>query len=147
MGLRGGPTRRLPGNALGGILRDLDRRSRTPSPGRGRRREQEAQTGEQLQPARTAAAVPIAAVVVTGEDGRACWTFPAPFALPPVLTALPGDPDPEDDERTVTATLEEVTTWYAVVRVWRTRPRRGHGVTSPAGSGVQVHLVAVDAAR
>ncbi|REE63977.1 hypothetical protein BX257_6640 [Streptomyces sp. 3212.3] len=83
MGLRGGPTRRLPGNALGGMLRDLDRRSRTPSPGRGRRREQEAQAGEQPQPARTAAAVPAAAVVMTGEDARARWTFPAPFAAPP----------------------------------------------------------------
>ncbi|KUJ34987.1 hypothetical protein ADL25_39295 [Streptomyces sp. NRRL F-5122] len=71
---------------------------------------------------------------------------PTPFATPPVLSALPVDPDPEDDERTVTAAVEEVTTWYAVVRVWRTRPRRGQGVASPAGDVVRVHLVAVDAA-
>ncbi|MDX3260843.1 hypothetical protein PV336_16625 [Streptomyces sp. MI02-2A] len=47
----------------------------------------------------------------------------------------------------MTVTLEEVTTWYAVARAWRTRPRRGHGVASPAGEGVRVHLVAVDAGR
>ncbi|MFE9127838.1 hypothetical protein ACFYOF_20925 [Streptomyces sp. NPDC007148] len=146
MGLRGGPTRRLPGNALGGMLRDLDRRSRMPSPGRGRRREQEAQEGEPGIAPRTAAAVPAASVAVTGEDGRARWKFPTPYAAPPVLTALPVDPDPSDDERTVTVAVEEITTWYAVVRVWQTRPRRGHGVASPVGEGVRVQLVAVDSA-
>ncbi len=145
MGLRGGPTRRLPGNALGGMLRDLDRRSRTPSPGRGRRREQEAQEDMRQEPMTAAAAVPVAAVAVTGEDGRARWKFPAPLTATPVLTALPVDPAPDDDERTVTVAVEEVTPWYAVVRVWRTRPRRGQGVASPVGEGVRVHLVAVDA--
>ncbi|MFE0545221.1 hypothetical protein [Streptomyces sp. NPDC058891] len=146
MGLRGGPTRRLPGNALGGMLRDLDRRSRTPSPGRGRRREQKAAQSERQEAAQTAAVAPAATVAVTSEDGRAHWKFPACFATPPVLTAVPVDPDPEDDERTVTVAVEEVTTWYAVVRVWRTCPRRGHGVASPVGDGVRVHLVAIDAA-
>lgn len=86
-----------------------------------------------------------AAVVVAGEDGRARWTYPVPFTGRPVLTALPVDPAPEDEERTVTVALEEVTAAYAVVRVWRTRARRGTGVTSPAGDGVCVHLVAYEA--
>ncbi|MEU6497310.1 hypothetical protein ABZ890_44340 [Streptomyces sp. NPDC046984] len=130
------------------MLRDLDRRSRMPSPGRGRRREQEAQEEEPREAARTAAAVPAASVAATGEDGRARWKFPTSYAAPPVLTALPVDPDPGDDERTVTVAVavEEITTWYAVVRVWQTRPRRVHGVASPVGEGVRMHLVAVDAA-
>jgi hypothetical protein len=45
------------------------------------------------------------------------------------------------DDRTVLVALEEVTGWYAVVRVWRSRPRRGQGVAEPAGPSVRVHAV------
>ncbi|MFC8332715.1 hypothetical protein [Streptomyces olivaceus] len=82
------------------------------------------------------------AVVTTGEEGRARWVFPAAFSRPPVLSAVPVDPDPADDGRTVTVAVEEVGTWYATVRVWRTRPLRGSGVVEPAAPGVLVHLVA-----
>ncbi|WP_148315147.1 hypothetical protein [Streptomyces sp. CCM_MD2014] len=85
------------------------------------------------------------AIAVTGEDGRARWTYPVPFTRPPVLTALPVDPAPEDEQRTATVALEEVTPTHAVVRVWRTRARRGSGVSSPAGDGVTVHLAAYEA--
>ncbi|MGJ3558813.1 hypothetical protein ACR6C2_07490 [Streptomyces sp. INA 01156] len=51
-------------------------------------------------------------------------------------------PEPGDDERTVWAALEEVTAWCVVVRVWRSRPRRGAGVAEQAGPGVRVHVVA-----
>jgi hypothetical protein len=81
-------------------------------------------------------------VVETGEDGRATWTFPAFYSGRPVVTATAVDPEPGDDERTVWATLEEVTAWCVVVRVWRSRPRRGTGVAEPAGPGVRVHLMA-----
>jgi hypothetical protein len=66
----------------------------------------------------------------------------APYGHPPALSALAADPASEDDDRTVTVTLEDVTTWYALVRVWRTRPRRGRGVTAPAGKGVRLHVTA-----
>ncbi|MGW4731848.1 hypothetical protein ACWEQC_22240 [Streptomyces shenzhenensis] len=78
---------------------------------------------------------------MTGEDGRVRWNFPHPLARPPVLSALAVDPAPDDEERTVVVVLEAVTTSYAVVRVWRTRARRGSGVSSPASEGVHVHLV------
>jgi hypothetical protein len=59
------------------------------------------------------------------------------------VSAVAVDPDPGDDERTVWAALEEVTSWYVTARVWRSRPRRGSGVAEPAGPGVSVHLTAV----
>ncbi|MFB7496099.1 hypothetical protein ACFC09_15630 [Streptomyces sp. NPDC056161] len=89
---------------------------------------------------------PVAAVVVTGADGRARWTFPAPLSRTPVIAAAPVDPAPEDQDRTVTVALEKVTSAYVVVRVWQTRPRRGAGVVSPAGEGVYVHLTVSPAA-
>ncbi|XVV34937.1 hypothetical protein ACQPXT_13205 [Streptomyces sp. CA-100214] len=71
------------------------------------------------------------------------WTFPAPYGSPPAVTAVAVDPVPGDDERTVWVVLEEVGAWYATVRVWQTRPRRGTGVAAPAGAGVRVHVWAV----
>lgn len=153
MARRGGPTRLLTGNPLGGMLRDLDRRSRSTTRRSGTSRPAEP---EQPREGRVTALPPppslpvasrprtAATVVVAGEDGRARWTFPVPFSGPPVLTALPVDPAPEDEERTATVALEEVTPTHAVVRVWRTRARRGSGVASPAGDGVRVHLVAYE---
>jgi len=151
MALRGSPTRRIPGNPLGGILRDVDRRSRSTTRRAGRRPAADAaappspgprgERGPAGPPGPPGPATTAATVATTGDDGRARWTFPAPYPAPPVLTALPVDPDPGDD-RTVTCALETVTAEYAVVRVWRTRARRGHGVADPAGPGVLVHLTA-----
>lgn len=88
-------------------------------------------------------AAPAAAVISTGADGRATWTYAEPFAAAPVISALPVDPNPGDD-RTVTMTLEQVTTSSATVRVWRTQPLLGLGLLPllPAGAGVQVHVTA-----
>lgn len=146
MALRGGPARRLTGNPLGGMLRDLDRRSRattrrsrpTGIPEGPEGRQEPSPAPPPLPPAR--AVGPLAVVVETGEDGRARWAYPVPLAAPPVLTAVAVDPAPGDEDCTVLVALEEVTAGYAVVRVWRTRPRHGSGV--PAGAGVRVHLTA-----
>jgi hypothetical protein len=146
MAMRGGPARRVVGNPLAGVLGHLDQRARIG----GRRRTSNPQDGErqdQAPPSAPAARVaapgaPLAAVLTTGEDGRARWEFPAPYGISPAVTAVAVDPDPGDDERTVWATLEEVTGWCATVRVWRTRPRRGSGVAEAAGAGVRVHVMA-----
>lgn len=84
-------------------------------------------------------------MAVTGSDGRATWAYPQAFAAPPVITALPVDPDPSDDS-TLTVALETVTSSHTVVRVWRTQPLLGLGLLPllPAGSGIQVHLTATD---
>jgi hypothetical protein len=85
-------------------------------------------------------------VLTTGEDGRARWAFPAPYGAAPAVSVVALDPAPEDDDRTVLVALEEATTWCVVVRVWRTRGRRGAGVAEPAGAGVRVHVTAQDVA-
>ncbi|MFD8509725.1 hypothetical protein ACFV27_01065 [Streptomyces antimycoticus] len=141
----------MPGNPLGGMLRDLDRRTRTTTRRTGRQAAEDEATQPRTGPrgARGPAGPPgapgpsttAATVATTGEDSRARFDFPAPYAAPPVLTALAVDPEPEDD-RAVTVALETVTEAYAVVRVWRTRPRRGQGVAAPAGPGITVHLTA-----
>lgn len=151
MARRGGPARLLTGNPLGGMLRDLDRRTRSTTRRSGTSPPPSAETGLAepvegrswlLPPPPVVRAGPAAVLVVTGEDGRARWHFAEPYDRPPVLAAVAVDPAPEDDDRTATVALEEVTSTYAVVRVWRTRPRRGSGVSSPAGAGIHVHLAA-----
>ncbi|MFF6801155.1 hypothetical protein [Streptomyces sp. NPDC012616] len=141
MAVRGSAARRVPGNAMGGVLRDLKRSARTQSRTPGRQGEQgpPGERGEAGPPG----PAPLADVVVTGSDGRATWTFPAPFVAPPVLSALAVDPKPADD-RTVTVTLEQVSPQGATVRVWRTQPLLGLGLLPllPAGPGVQVHVTA-----
>jgi hypothetical protein len=140
--LRGGPYRRLPGNPMGSVLRDMDRRARaTTRRARPTRREKEPQE-EAERPA-----LAVAEVVATGEDGRARWRYPQAFPRPPVLAALPVDPAPGQDGGTVLVALEEVTARDAVVRVWRTRPVRGSGVVEPAGPGLRVHLTATPRTR
>ena len=150
MAMRGGPTRRMPGNPLGGMLRDLDRRTRTTTRRTGGRPAAEdgatetrmgprGERGPEGPPGPPGPSTMAATVATTGEDSRARFNFPAPYSASPVLTALPVDPEPDDD-RTVTVSLETVTEAYAVVRVWRTRPRRGQGVASPAGPGIVVHF-------
>ncbi|MGW3971224.1 hypothetical protein ACWEFD_18230 [Streptomyces ardesiacus] len=142
MAMRGSPARRIVGNPLGSVLSTLDRRTRVA----GRRgtppREQEPPEPVPV-PVRVAVR-PAAAVLTSGEDGRARWVFPAPYGAAPAVSAVAVDPAPADEERTVVVALEEVTAWCVVVRVWRTRARRGSGVAEPAGAGVSVHLVAQD---
>lgn len=87
---------------------------------------------------------PLAAVVVTGPDGRATWTYGRTLPQPPVVGALALDPDP-GDESPVLVVLEAVTGVEATVRVWCVRPVAG--VTDvlpvvPAGAGVEVHFTA-----
>ncbi|MFJ4469616.1 hypothetical protein ACIP2X_19310 [Streptomyces sp. NPDC089424] len=142
MAMRGSPARRIVGNPLGSVLSTLDQRTRVAA-----RRRTSSPPPEQdpaAQGAVRVAARPAAAVLTTGEDGRARWEFPAPYAVPPAVTAVAVDPDPSDEERTVVVALEEVTAWCLVVRVWRTRVRRGSGVTEPAGPGVAVHVSVQD---
>ncbi|MBT3161527.1 hypothetical protein HTV80_00160 [Streptomyces sp. Vc74B-19] len=175
MATRGSAARRLPGNPMGGVLREVSRQARAASRTPGRRGEQ-GPRGEQGSPGDPGPAgeqgvpgppgdpgprgergpageqgppgepgrPPAAAIVSTGTDGRATWTYPQPFTDPPVLSALAVDPAPGDD-RMVMAVLEEASTTRAVVRVWRTQPLLGLGLlpVTPAGAGVHVHLTAV----
>ncbi|PSK58001.1 hypothetical protein B0E38_01846 [Streptomyces sp. 111WW2] len=144
MAMRGTPARSLPGNALGGVLRNLDQRARIAGRTRvsGAPREVDPLPDEALPAAVEGVVGPVGAVLATGEDGRARWAFPAAYGAAPVVMAVAVDPEPGDDERAVFAVLDEVASWYAVVRVWRTRPRRGAGVAEPAGAGVCVHVTA-----
>ncbi|MFJ8143267.1 hypothetical protein [Streptomyces sp. NPDC096013] len=155
MAVRGSAARRTL-DPMGGVLRDLDRQSRTLSrkPGRRGQQGERGEQGPQGEPGPPGApgergeqgppgAPPVGAVLTTEEDGRALWTYGVPFAAPPVISALPVDPHPQDDH-TVIVTLEEVTSSSATVRVWRTQPLLGLGLLPaiPAGAGVQVHLTA-----
>lgn len=158
MAARSSAVRRLPGNPMGGVLREIGRASRKATRMPGPRGEQgtpgppggqgppgdRGPVGEQGPPGeRGPAGAPAAAMVVTSADGRAAWVYELPFVRPPVITALAVDPAPSDD-RTVTVTLESVTADRAVVRVWQTQPLLGLGVLPlmPAGAGVQVHMTA-----
>lgn len=135
MAMRGGAMRRMPGNPLGGMLRDLDRRARTTTRSAGRRAPAgdppageagpQGERGPAGPPGRSTAA----AIATTGDDGRARWTFPAPYDVPPVLAALPAGQTP------LVPAVEEVTAAHAVVRLWTL-------TGSSAGAGVHVHLMA-----
>ncbi|MER7841663.1 hypothetical protein ABTY98_38710 [Streptomyces sp. NPDC096040] len=146
MAKRTSPSRSMPGNPLGGVLRHLDTRARIAGRTRTTGLGFEQETPPPDKPPVRAPARPAAAVLTTGEDGRARWEFPAPHAAVPAVSAIAVDPAPEVDDRTVLVALEEVTTWCVVVRVWRTRGRRGAGVAEPAGGGVAVHVTAQDVA-
>ena len=133
MGMRGGPTRRIVANPLGGILRDVDRRTRSTTRRRGTSTATAA-TAEvpEVPPPRPRRSLAAAAVLETDQDGRVWWAFPCTFAGEPVLSALPAGDGP------LLAVAEEVTGSGAVVRVWTT-------VGVPAGSGVLVHVRAAEA--
>ncbi|MFF5655192.1 hypothetical protein [[Kitasatospora] papulosa] len=166
MAYRGPAARTLPDNPLGGVLRDLERSGRKGGPqgpqgedgpqgepgvaGPPGERGPEGPKGPKGDdgspgpegPRGPAGAGPAAAVVTTSSDGRATWTFPAPFAAAPVIGALAVDPDPADG-RTVFATLESATATAATVRVWRTVGILvGGEPVAPAGAGVRVHITA-----
>lgn len=150
MATRGGAGRLVTGNPLGGILRDLNRQARRPARRMGTAPVRSPAEGPAKLSTESGTAWPrvactVATVAVTGEDGRVRVEFATPFARPPALAVVPVDPEPQNDDRTVTAAVEEAGSWYAVVRVWRTRPRRGTGVAEPAGAGVRVHVTAFEA--
>ncbi|MEU5497996.1 hypothetical protein [Streptomyces griseofuscus] len=144
--MRGSPARRVVGNPLAGVLGHLDHRARTAA-----RRRTSGQPVEEDPPPHEAPpmepAGPVGTVLLTDEDGRARWTFPTAYGSAPAVTAVAVDPTPDEDDRTVTVALEEVTAWCVTVRAWRTRGRRGSGVAEPAGPDVLVHVIALDAGR
>jgi hypothetical protein len=146
MAMRGTPARRHIDGPLVGVLRNLDQRARIAGRTRssGAPLENDPRPSGDPPPARADVGT-VGEVLTTGEDGRARYTFPAPYGAAPAVMAVAVDPEPGDDDRTVFATLEEVTSWYALVRVWRTRPRRGSGVVEPAGAGLLVHVTATGA--
>ncbi|MFE0763676.1 hypothetical protein [Streptomyces smyrnaeus] len=124
------------GNPMGGLLRDIDRRSRSTT-----RRGRSPKPREEAGPLPEPVELPPRAggVVVTRFDGRARIEYGAAgFAGAPVITAVPVDPAPSDDEVTVFAVVEEVDQEAAVVRVWRL----GDVPLSPAGPGIRVHVTA-----
>lgn len=139
MARRGGPTRRVQGNALGGILRDLDRRTRSTRRARPKDEPAPAVAGPRGPrgapgPAGPPGGLPGAAtVLVTGEDGRARWKFDERFERPPVLTACVADLRP------LLAVWETAEASYAVLRVWSVPDG------TPAGEGVHVHVAAMTA--
>ncbi|MFE7400078.1 hypothetical protein [Streptomyces sp. NPDC057557] len=140
MALRGSAPRRSPDNPLAGVLRDLDRRTRSiehrpkTSPGPGPQGEP-GPRGTEGPPG----PAPAATIVVTDHEGRATWVFGAPLAAPPIISAVPVAQ--EDGPLTVTA--EEVTRTFVTVRVWRTRPVLGLGLLPAVPAArVDVHLTA-----
>lgn len=144
MALRGSPARRLQDNPLGGLLRDLDRRARSTTRRRGRPAPQPVTEPQQPpEPPRPPVRVrqDAAAVLVSGDDGRAVWRFAVPYPSAPVLTALVVTPEPDGDQAVI-AVAESVDAEGAVLRVWVTRPLRGTGVVEPAGAGMEVHVTA-----
>lgn len=149
MALRGSAARRSPDNPVAGMIGDLNRRVRSMENDRAGRRGPAGPAGppgpagEPGPPGPPGRGIVLAAVVVTGPDGRAHASFPEELAHAPVVTVTPVDPDPAG-ETTVTAAIEQVTTGGVVVRVWRTRTLLGLGLlpSVPAGPGVQVHITA-----
>lgn len=140
MAMRGTPARRaaVVGGPLVGVLREVDRRARSTTRVRGPVVQpvegREGPPGPQGPPGppanRTAAAV-----AETGPDGSVRWEYSVPFDAPPVVGALLVAPG---GGQLLTATLDEVTAAYAVVRVWRLY--RGKAVSADAG--LRVHLTA-----
>lgn len=127
MGMRGGPARRIAGNPLGGLLRDLDRRTRSTTRRRGRPVPPPVPVPQPEQSAPPRRRAEAAVVVSTDDTGRVRWEFPEPLAGSPVLSALPSGDKP------LLVVVEEATRTQAVVRVWA-------ALGEPAGPGVAVHL-------
>ncbi|MDX3237201.1 hypothetical protein PV392_16285 [Streptomyces sp. ME03-5709C] len=147
MAMRGTPARRaaVVGGPLVGVVRELDRRSRSTTRSGARAAvsgpvpDRETAPGPAAPPVEPDPATPPprAAAVVreTEEDGRVRWDFPEPFDAPPVVGALLAA---DGGGHLLTVALEAVTEARAQVRVWRLY--RGKAV--PAGAGLRVHLTA-----
>ncbi|UJV42998.1 hypothetical protein [Streptomyces sp. AMCC400023] len=107
MAVRNTPGKRLVGNPLGGILRDLDRQARRTTRRRGVRPSVAVETGQD-----EAGSGLLIAALATDGDGRVRWHYPDRFAAPPILSALAVAAVP------VVVTVEEVTAAHAVLRTW-----------------------------
>ncbi|MXM67081.1 hypothetical protein GR925_27530 [Streptomyces sp. HUCO-GS316] len=151
MAVRGTPAQGLPDNPLGGVLRDLSRRSRSTTKRRGSRptvvegpQGKPGPAGER-GPAGRDGTVVTAVVVLTDEDGRAVVELPeVEDGRELVLTALATVPEGAGDVL-AWAALETVGTELAVLRVWAARPLEGPAAAVPVGAGVAVHVTAVPA--
>lgn len=141
MAVRGTPAMQLRGNALGGVLRDLNRRTRSTTKRRGPTpKTVEGQRGERGRDGRPGTIV-AAALKHTDEDGYAEWEFPKPYGTPPVVgaTAVSGGP--------AVAVIDEVTGSRVRVRVWNLLSSSASGVIAPVGGGITVHLTACPPGR
>lgn len=148
MAVRGTPAQGLPDNPLGGVLRDLTRRTRSTTNRRGSApRVVEGPAGKPGPRGRDGkdGTVVTGVVVRTDEEGRAV------VELPPVeegqelvLTALATAPGGAGDT-IAWAVLETLGTELAVLRVWAARPLEGAASAVPVGAGVAVHVTAVPA--
>lgn len=140
MALRGGMARRVPGNPMASILRDIDRRTRTTT----RRARPAARTEPDEQPTEPepapaqaapkppvqAAVVVAAFAVVTGEDGGVRVEFPRPFAAPVVVASVIGS-------ASAVAVVDEVASSHAHVSVLS-------GTDSRRTPGSSVHVIVTE---
>ncbi|MET9818348.1 hypothetical protein [Streptomyces sp. NPDC006355] len=141
MAMRGGPSRRLTGNPLGGMLRDLDRQTRRttrrsrPTSAEEPREERPAPPEPVPPPVPVLRPGPVAAAVVsTVPGGRAVW-LPDPAHGELVVSAVvagPGGP--------YTVNVLEAGPGRVVLQVWEL-VRHGRGMRwAEAGAGVRVHV-------
>lgn len=119
MATRGSPSRRIPGNPLGGILRDSARAARTV-------------TG----PLSGGGASVYADTSLTDENGKVFITFPTPFVSAPVVQLTVG-PAGNGTSAPAVATVLEVTALTLSLVVWTL-------AGAPAGSGIIVHTTAYE---
>lgn len=152
MAVRGSLTRRVPGNPMAGVLRDLQRRSV-----RSTRRRRTGEAGQAGQvdppivlvnhpvprPPAPLSAGPSAAVAVTNANGMASWAFSPPFGRAPVIGAVPVTRGVLGRGEALTVTIEDVSAEAVTVRVWRINA--DSVLVAPAG--VEVHLTATPAGR
>lgn len=134
MGRRTSAARSVPGSAMGGVLRAVQRSARTAT-----RRPVAATPDDGLvaTPAATrtvACATPLAAMVTTGPDGVAHWTFPEAMPATPAVTATVLSHTP------ATVTVKWVTLTGVALHVW-------DEYGAPARAGVDVHVLAFPTAR
>lgn len=86
----------------------------------------------------------LATIQTTDSNGRVNWTYSSAFTGSPVIAATPVDPNTSDNV-SYNIDIESVSATAVTVRAWKTQSILGLGVlpTTPAGSGVFVHLMAV----
>lgn len=86
----------------------------------------------------------LATILNTDANGRVTWTFSTPFTGTPVVAGTPVDPNTADTV-SYNVDIESVSTTSVTIRAWKTQTILGLGIfpTTPAGSGVPIHLMAV----
>lgn len=114
MATRGSAARRVPGNPLGGILRDAQRKSRAVTGPRG-----------------SGAAQRYAGALTTGSSGSATVDFPVPFLEAPAVTATAESDTPR------VVTIGSVSATAVTLVAWELDG-------STAGSGVVLHVNATE---